>query len=236
MKKIGFMQGTLLASRGRQIQAFPWDHWREEFRLAERHGFPLMEWTLDQDRLDENPLMTAAGQKEIRRLSKAHALRVGAITLDCLMQAPFHKANDARREELLGDLERILASCAGVGIFRIVVPLVDDGRVENLEQERALEEGLARILPYLRRRGLAILFESDLPPEALAKWIARYPADAFGINYDIGNSAALGYDPVKEIAAYGSHPGRPCKDGRAAVRPFRWARETRICRAWSRAS
>ena len=45
--RIGFMQGRLSPQVGDRIQAFPRDHWREEFPIAERLGFPLMEWTLD---------------------------------------------------------------------------------------------------------------------------------------------------------------------------------------------
>jgi len=30
------------------------------------------------------------------------------------------------------------------------------------------------------------------------------PIDCFGINYDIGNSASMGYDPTEEFLAYGS--------------------------------
>jgi len=38
----------------------------------------------------------------------------------------------------------------------------------------------------------------------LKRFIDRLPSDRFGINYDIGNSAALGFDPRDEFAAYGS--------------------------------
>lgn len=37
----------------------------------------------------------------------------------------------------------------------------------------------------------------------MANFIATYPSKRFGINYDIGNSASLGFDPAEEIAAYG---------------------------------
>src|SRR3989344_3268068 len=68
VNRVGFMQGRLSPLVNGKIQAFPWDHWRDEFITAQRHGFPLMEWTLDQDRLHENPLMTQPGRVEIRRL------------------------------------------------------------------------------------------------------------------------------------------------------------------------
>ena len=51
--------------------------------------------------------------------------------------------------------------------------------------------------------GVEIVFESDYPPERRsARFIGRFP-ETVGINYDIGNSAALGFDAGQEIDAYG---------------------------------
>jgi hexulose-6-phosphate isomerase len=43
-----------------------------------------------------------------------------------------------------------------------------------------------------------------MAPFDLAAFIERFPVDLFGINYDIGNSASLGFDPIEEFAAYGN--------------------------------
>ena len=56
---------------------------------------------------------------------------------------------------------------------------------------------------FLTERGLRVVFECDFAPEELARFIERLDLAVFGINYDIGNSAALGYDPREEIAVYG---------------------------------
>ncbi len=37
----------------------------------------------------------------------------------------------------------------------------------------------------------------------MAAFIAKFPADSFGVNFDIGNSASLGWDPDIEIPAIG---------------------------------
>ena len=66
---IGFMQGRLSALVDGKIQAFPWNEWRQEFPRAKALGLGRMEWTLDQERLRDNPLTTAAGRAEILRLA-----------------------------------------------------------------------------------------------------------------------------------------------------------------------
>ena len=198
------MQGRLSPLVNGKIQAFPWDYWREEFVIAQRHGLSLMEWTLDQDRLYENPLMTRPGQAEIRRLMADHGVKVASLTGDCFMQAPFYKAEDAERMRLIDDLRNIVESCVEIGIRFIVMPLVDNGRLENAAQDDNLRAGLEGIYPVLKQGGAKIIFESDYPPAQLLAFVRSFPKAACGINYDIGNSASLGFEPVEEITAYGA--------------------------------
>lgn len=203
--KIGFMQGRLSPLVDGKIQAFPWRTWRDEFAIAARCGFSLMEWTLDQDRLYENPLMTRDGRAEIESLASAYGVSIPSLTGDCFMQAPFFKASGERRESLLRDLVNIVGAAAEVGIGVVLVPLVDDGRLEDEAQKGVLLDGLARVQPELERCGVRVSFESDYPPSQLSGFIRHFDSRCFGITYDIGNSAAFGYDPVEEIAAYGEH-------------------------------
>ncbi|MHC4506486.1 MAG: sugar phosphate isomerase/epimerase family protein [Planctomycetota bacterium] len=185
-----------------QIQAFPWEHWQREFALAAEHDFPTIEWTLDQARLHENPLMTPGGRAEIGNLSAEHRACVNSLTGDCFMQAPFYKAGGAARQGLLDDLRAVLEACRYLEIHHVVIPLVDAGSIARREEADSLREGLERVRDLLAPEALSIAFESDLPPTALAEFIASYPEGEFGINYDSGNSAGLGFDPAEEIGAY----------------------------------
>lgn len=202
--RIGFMQGRLSPLIDGRIQCFPWPYWREEFPQAQQLGIRLMEWTLDQDRLYENPLLTTQGQAEIRALCGKHGLAIPSLTGDCFMQASFWKATGAERAALERDFLAVARACAAVGITMMVVPLVDNGRLENPEQEDTLIAFLEKQTGFLAEHGLQVVFESDFRPAELARFIARLDPALFGINYDIGNSAALGFDPAAEIAAYGA--------------------------------
>lgn len=201
--RIGFMQGRLTPPVDGKIQAFPAAHWRDEFRHAETAGFALMEWTLDHVGLDRNPLMTPEGRAEIAALSDRHGLRVGSVTGDCFMQAPFWKAGGSEREALVGGMRAVVEAAGDLGARHIVVPLVDNGSLETDEEQASLLDGLAALDADLERAGCAIAFECDFPPARLAAFIAGLEPARYGINYDIGNSAALGYDPDEELAAYG---------------------------------
>lgn len=203
IERIGFMQGRFSPLVGGRIQAFPWPCWADEFALAERHGFRLMEWTLDQERLYENPLLTSGGQAQIRALCKRHRLAIPSLTGDCFMQAPFWKALGVEREELQRDFRAIADACAAVDISMIVVPLVDNGRLDTVEEQDSLVAFLRSQATFLSENRLRVAFECDYGLAELARFIELLDPALFGVNYDIGNSAALGFDPAAELAAYG---------------------------------
>ncbi|BDT76550.1 xylose isomerase [Polynucleobacter yangtzensis] len=200
---IGFMQGRLSEKVDGKIQAFPWKNWENEFSIASSIDLHLMEWTLDQERLYENPLMIKEGQARIKELCLLFDLTIPSLTGDCFMQAPFWKAGDLECEKLKQDFLQIADACAFIGIKMLVVPLVDSGRIENSRQEDFLVNFLLEQEEFFTQRGLRIIFESDFYPNEVARFIGRLPSDQFGINYDIGNSAALGFDPVEEFSRYG---------------------------------
>lgn len=200
--RIGYMQGRLVDRVDGKIQAFPVAQWREEFPIAQRIGLCKMEWTLDDPGLEINPLCTTQGQAEIRKLSASHGLTVASITGDCFMQAPFWKCSGREQTDLLRKLDITIAAAGILGARHIVVPLVDNGSLDNPQQHRALHRLLIQRHTILQKLDVHIAFESDFKPEALRDFIADFPTDRFGVNYDIGNSASLGYDPEQEMAAY----------------------------------
>lgn len=201
--RIGFMQGRLSSMIDGKIQAFPWNSWRDEFSIARDMRIALMEWTLDQKQLNENPLMTEAGRTEIRSLCRSNNIQIPSLTGDCFMQAPFWKAAGVLRFELEKDFIAVAKNCSQVGILILVVPLVDNGRIENIEQENQLIQFLESQESFFLLNKLKIIFESDFSPDELARFIKKLNPVVFGINYDIGNSAALGFDPEEELGKYG---------------------------------
>jgi len=201
--RLGFLQGRLSPTVDGRIQAFPSDHWREEFAKAEAIGFTLMEWTLDQDRLEQNPLLTPDGRQAIRQLSDSCGVRVPSVTGDCFKQAPLWKASEDERVKLEVTFFSVIEACSDLGIQIAVVPLVDNGAIDDAAQELILIQFMTDNCDRLQELGVTIAFESDFAPDQLCKLIRKLPTSGFGINYDIGDSAALGYDPALEIGAYG---------------------------------
>jgi L-ribulose-5-phosphate 3-epimerase len=201
--RIGFMQGRISPMVDGKIQAFPWNHWQDELPLAQELGLGLLEWTIDQERLHENPLMHEDGRKTIRELMDKCSLSIPSLTGDCFMQAPFWKAEGSRRVELLRDFDAVVEACSALGVEFIVVPLVDNGCLDGQIQEDDLVAILEEMVPSLRERCVRVVFECDYKPSELARLMERFDPSVFGVNYDIGNSAALGFDPQEELLCYG---------------------------------
>jgi L-ribulose-5-phosphate 3-epimerase len=202
-KRIGFIQGRLSPLVNGRIQAFPKDHWRDEFLLGDKHDIRMIEWTLDYKGLHENPLLTSEGQQEIKRMSSENSISIPSLTGDCFMQTPFWKVSKAQRESSERDFLAVVDACSIMGTKYIVVPLVDNGGLETTQEEEVLVEFMERHTEVFQLKEVVIVFESDFDPPELKRFIAQFPTGIFGINYDIGNSASLGYLFEDEFEAYG---------------------------------
>lgn len=202
--RIGFMQGRLSERVGGRVQAFPTCEWQQEFERSQRIGLRLMEWTLDDDRLEENPLMTASGRKQIGGLCEKTSIEIPSVTCDCFMQAPFWKAKGAEASRLESRFVSVVRASGSAKIELLVVPLVDNGRLENREQEVQFTGFLDAIAPELEANRVQVVIESDYEPVKLARLAEQLDPRSFGINYDMGNSAASGFDVRLEMSSYGS--------------------------------
>ena len=201
--RIGFMQGRLSPIVEGKIQAFPRNHWREEFAIAQQIGLSLMEWTIDHSGFYDNPLVRGDGRAEIRFFEDSHKVRIESVTADNMMQAPFWKAESALRVQLLEDLSLLIESCGSLAVKFVVVPLVDNGSIIAKEEEDNLLDGFMNVHSLIVSSRVHVLFESDYEPRRLASFIDSFPERHFGINFDMGNSAALGWSPDTEVPALG---------------------------------
>ena len=204
MKNIGFMQGRLSPIINNKIQAFPKDYWLDEFPLAKKLNLSCIEWTLDYPDLEKNPLLLDEFKSDIIHISKKNEIKIPSITLDCCMQRPFwKKQNLSLYVDLIFDLKKIISSASSIGARIIVIPLVDNGSIENKFEFDLLKDTISSLYDFLESNKVKIAFESDFSPVNLSDFIKRYDKNFIGINYDTGNSACLGFDPEEEFRNYG---------------------------------
>ena len=151
MNKIGFMQGRLSPLVNNKIQSFPFKSWLEEFPMAQKLGISCMEWTLDYPKLHQNPLLLKEYKRKILDLSEENKITISSITLDCCMQRPFWKAQDELvLETLINDFKLIINAANSIGARILVIPLVDNGSIDNEKEYKLLKNNLLPLSEILK--------------------------------------------------------------------------------------
>lgn len=199
------MQGRLSKPVDGKIQAFPWNAWKDEFYIGAEIGFKNIEWTIDlDDCLYDNPIMNDQGRNEIINLVQKTNCIVSSITADCIMLAPFWKAQTVEQFESHKKIaDTVVTAAMKAGVEILVFPAVDQGRITERSEEKILIDFIEKRSQFFLDHGMKVAIESDYEPDRLRKFINHFDARYFGVNYDMGNSASLGYEPSKEFQLYG---------------------------------
>ena len=98
IKKIGFMQGRLVNSEKKNtIQYFPEKNWLKELKIAKKINFKMMEWTINIENIDKNPIFNG-DLKNLKKMIKDYKIRIPSITNDYFMQKPFFKKKNIKKK------------------------------------------------------------------------------------------------------------------------------------------
>ena len=147
--------------------------------------------------------MTQEGCKKIQSVCERTGVKVMSVCADYFMEAPLHSENNQKAERSIEVLQQLLKTAAELGVRDIVIPCVDQSSIKN-EQDRArFQEVLFEVIPKAEQSGANLSLETDLNPSQFANLLNQLDSPFVTVNYDIGNSASLGYNPVEELSAYG---------------------------------
>jgi L-ribulose-5-phosphate 3-epimerase UlaE len=201
--KIGVMQGRLVPKYQGRYQAFPIGMWQDEFKVAQECGLDLIEFILDFNDAEENPLLKSGGVDEILATSQETSVSVKTICADYFMEAPLHSSDGKLAEESFKILERLLEAAKVLKITDIVIPCVDQSSLKTEEVVNRFIKQIIKIIPTIEKQNINLSLETDLPPKPFIQLLERLNSKNITVNYDIGNSAALGFDSDEELEVYG---------------------------------
>ena len=201
---VGVMQGRLLPKYQGRYQAHPVDYWADEFHIAKDIGLDSIEFILDYNDAEKNPLLRSGGIDEILSIVKQTGVTTNTICADYFMEAPLHSDNENVAQSSLDIMKRLLVAAEKLAITDIVIPCVDQS---SLTDDSAVER-FVKVITFLLKdtesKKINFSLETDLPPDAFVNLLDRFDSERITVNYDIGNSAALGFDPIEELNAYGN--------------------------------
>jgi hexulose-6-phosphate isomerase len=207
MTRFGIMQGRLVPPVADRFQCFPRESWADEFAFAAEAGLDCIEWIYDEFGADVNPIATDDGIDAIRALSDRHGIRVVSMCADYFMDRPLVRATDDELNERINVLLWLIDRASRLGIERIVLPFVDVSRIDTNAEFDQVVVTISRSAIRAKECGIELHLETSLGPDRFADLLDRLPATTVKVNYDIGNSASLGYEPRAEFAAYGDRVG-----------------------------
>lgn len=200
---IGVMEGRLLPKYQGRYQAHPVGYWQDEFPRAAELGLDCIEFILDFNDAEANPLLRADGPDEILAVSAKTGVKVFTVCADYFMEAPLHYSDEAVAAHSQGVLDRLIVHGKKLGLTDIVIPCVDQSSMKDAAVQDRFVARLQPIVARAEEAGINLSLETDLAPQPFAELLARFDSRRVTVNYDTGNSAALGFDPAEELACYG---------------------------------
>lgn len=201
--KIGVMQGRLLPKYRKQYQAHPVGYWEDEFVIAASMGLDLIEFILDMDGIEENPLMSLSGIERISDVVSKTGVNVDSVCADCFMVEPLHSHNADIAERSLEYLRRLIKNASILNVSNIVIPCVDQSSLRSADEIVRFVKALESVLDLAESKNINLSLETDLNPTSFGSLLKHFKSARVTVNYDIGNSASLGYNPREELAVYG---------------------------------
>ena len=201
---IGVMQGRLLPKYQGRYQAHPLGYWQEEFEIAQNIGLDCIEFILDYNDAGENPLLKDGGGEELLQITEKTGVSVKTICADYFMEAPLHSRDKKVAEESLEILVKLLDTSSQIGVTDIVIPCVDQSSLDGVEENELFVKTINKMIPLIEKKRINLSLETDLAPQPFLQLLEKIDSKYVTVNYDIGNSASLGYDPIEELDAYGS--------------------------------
>ena len=200
--EIGIMQGRLSPRIDGKIQAYPASTWQKEFEIAQEIGYAAIEWIIEKP-VETNALMTDSGKAEIKKMIASTEVRIDYVCADIFMQQPLVRMTKDSKSQNKEYLSAILKNAKEVGAIGVEIPFVDNSSIKNENEKLEFIDVMQDAFKLAKDLELKLSLETDLPPIEFRELLESIDLDHVQANYDIGNSASLGFDPREELEAYG---------------------------------
>ncbi len=108
-------------------------------------------------------------------------------------------------KEAVNTLIFLIAQCHKCHIPIIEIPFVDSSALRTAQDREDVVHNLKEPLKHAQRYGIQLSLETSLTPREFREFISAFASPWVKVNYDMGNSASLGYDPKEEIGSLGEY-------------------------------
>ena len=207
MNDIAIMQGRLLPPSEGRFQAFPVMLWRDEFENAKKAKIACIEWIFEKPNEHLNPLGSDIGIKSLHQIIKKSGIGVRSVCADYYMEELLIDSDGSVRGETVGHLHWLMKQAAKLSVIYIVLPFVDLSSLGTKAQQYSLVSLMQTLGPKAAEMNLELHLETDLNPTVFSCILKSINHPSIKANFDIGNSASLGYDPTEELTVLAPYLG-----------------------------
>ncbi len=200
---IGILQGRLSPPVDGRIQAFPGNNWEQEFFQAKEIGLELIDWIVEAEGLSENPLLSVDGEKAINNAISMSGVTIGAVCADFFMDRPLIRCSKLEQKERIRVLDILISRLNQFHIKYLEIPFIDNSAINSHSELLEIVRIIKPLCEKAYQAGVTLVFETSLPPEKFRDFLSYFDHPAAMANYDMGNSASLGYNPHEELNLYG---------------------------------
>lgn len=205
MSRLGIIQGRLSPPIKNRIQAFPSEHWREEFSLCRQLGLDCLEWIFEYEDAKENPIGSDSGIQEMLRLEKQYGVSISSVLADYFMVKRLFGRDKEEVNQAVDTMNFLITQCHKCHIPIIEIPFVDSSALRTAQDREDVVHNLKGSLEHAGKCGIQLGLETSLTPREFKEFICAFASPFVKVNYDMGNSASLGYDPKEEMGLLGEY-------------------------------
>ena len=181
----GVLQGRLSKPVNGKMQEFPINNWDKEFHSLHQIGLSGIEWLITPVDNLTNPFFT----------EQTLPSNIISVCIDTMVSNSFYKL-EFMNENLVPVLNRMKE----LGLYKIVIPLLEDSSVENVYIRY---EFLKNIIPISENYpSINFCFEFECDKEIVMDVVSK--KDNFFITYDTGNFTSTYKEKIdhKELINY----------------------------------
>jgi len=197
--KLGIIQGRLSPKTNNVIQSFPINNWRDEFRIANELGLIRIEWLFDSYFNFNNPIFNSKERKEIIELKSRYNIAVDSLCADYFRDNPLKNFKTIKSNGLFNKFKKLVEACESSEIKVIMIPYVDYSRINTDIEVNDVIASLIHLTEISGQFQINISLETNLKPDKYKSLLLKVNSPYLKINYDSGDSAALGNSMIEEF-------------------------------------
>ena len=204
MNSLGVMQGRLLPKYKERYQAHPVGYWENEFEVASGLNLQFIEFIFDYNEYELNPLYSKIGINKIINTIEKTSVGVRSVCADFLMESPLHSKNPAQVKKSQLVISNLMSNLDTLQVKDLVIPCVDQSALVNEDDFVRFINNIQPIIELASKYDINLSLETDLHPIVFGQFLDLLPSRNVTVNYDTGNSASLGFNPIEEFSVYGN--------------------------------